>query len=129
MKQVGAAGDYKNGTYTIEGSDSKRRLVPQCTKEGTIRITGEEPHVHQVQVHADQSLHMTTAEKTGKQRENSSEKKKFRRKVGWLDEFTNRALKKAMGQVLRSDDWEEVDEGAEASDDSELNSEEEEEFD
>ena len=53
MKQVGAKGDYRKGTYTIECIDQKRRLVPKCTKQGRIRLDGEAPYVSHMHVELD----------------------------------------------------------------------------
>lgn len=110
MKQLGSAGDYKNGTYTIEGTDRKRRSVPQCTREGNIRLTGEEPHVYQL--HPDPVLPVTSTslQEMGVKDNKFSVDNRFsvektrpaiRKKnmMTWLEEYTNRVLERTMAQV------------------------------
>ena len=80
MKQVRASGNYREGTYQIEGFDGRRRGIPICNREGAIRLEGEDAHVHNV-------VQDRPPEEGGQENHQS-----------WLCESTNRALLKVMTQ-------------------------------
>lgn len=105
MKQVGTTGDYRKGTYTIEGADKTKRLVPKCTKGGTIQLSGTEPHVTQMHVELDPRK---TRRELDLLREEINEFEMKEKENSWLCEYSNRVLKRVIEQSFVGREDEEV---------------------
>ena len=86
MKQVKASGNYREGTYQIEGIDGRRREIPVCSKGGTIRLEGEGAHVQSVEQQCPQS-----------------DRSEPETSQSWLSESTNRALVRVINQTKGRD--------------------------
>ena len=98
MKQVKASGNYRQGTYEIEGLDGTKYKVPECQRGGQVKTTGPGTHVLSVdhaEVHFQPNIVREVPEFNMTEEDED---------ISWLCETANRMLGRVVNQVVGSDD-------------------------